>query len=178
MNKELQDKAWAVLPKDFKEEVRKIYNSFQPQKVREILIMLFGERNLTYDTEVGEMLIISRKAIEEFYNKYLGDALQTVNRLTLRKDINILFGGKCRADEDDIVASKSKFKPQTESDNGETYFLAPRLQVAAAAMQGMLSNPNIIMSRGCLEDNEEYITKHAVMYADALLVEINGKGRA
>lgn len=51
-----------------------------------------------------------------------------------------------------------------------------RLQVATAAMKGILANTNIIMSCGCLEDNQEYITKHAVMYADALIEEINGKG--
>lgn len=50
-----------------------------------------------------------------------------------------------------------------------------RLQVATAAMKGILANTNIIMSCGCLEDNQEYITKHAVMYADALIEEINGK---
>lgn len=51
-----------------------------------------------------------------------------------------------------------------------------RQQAAIAAMQGMLANPNIIMSCGDLEDNQEYITKHAVMYADALLAELNEKG--
>lgn len=51
-----------------------------------------------------------------------------------------------------------------------------RQQAAIAAMQGMLANPNIIMTCGCLENNQEYIIKHAVMYADALLAELNGKG--
>lgn len=51
-----------------------------------------------------------------------------------------------------------------------------RQQAAIAAMQGMLSSPNIIMIFGGMEDNQEYITKHAVMYADALLAELNGKG--
>lgn len=51
-----------------------------------------------------------------------------------------------------------------------------RIMVAAEAMKGMLANTNIIMSCGCLEDNQEYITKHAVEYADALIKEINGKG--
>lgn len=51
-----------------------------------------------------------------------------------------------------------------------------RIMVAAEVMKGMLANTNVIMSCGDLEDNQEYITKHAVEYADTLIKEINGKG--
>lgn len=51
-----------------------------------------------------------------------------------------------------------------------------RLQVATAAMQGLLGNPKIINGCGGLEYNHEYITKHAVMYADTLIAELNMKG--
>lgn len=77
-------------------------------------------------------------------------------------------------------ARESDIEPYTElsqkenagnDDGGTAYYIDPRLQVAAHAMQGMLSNPNIVMSCGCFEDNQEYITKYAVMYADALLAE-------
>ena len=50
-----------------------------------------------------------------------------------------------------------------------------RLQVATAAMQGLLGNPKIINGCGGLEYNQEYITKQSVMYADALIAELNMK---
>lgn len=331
MNKELQDKAWAVLPKEFREEVKKEWKSVDNVErlthdaflrgKYSMLTSLFGEHNLTSDTETEEMLIISRKAAEEFYDKYFGKRLCEVNRSSMRYAINALFGGKCRVGEDDVIETKPKFKVGdkvkilsdgrtgtitsikespapyfviwdniqgitggylTESDielyteekkflvgekviisddprigkdfrgrigtvafinstdqrtvdvgdgvfdcfhishlepyiepkqentlfsenvknenNGNhivenenkqpendkkdlnlSVFVSPiekqyHIMVAAEAMKGMLANTNIIMSCGDLEDNQEYITKHAVEYADALIKEINGEG--
>lgn len=39
MNKELQDKAWAVLPKEFREEVKKLYAKFYNEKPTQIARM-------------------------------------------------------------------------------------------------------------------------------------------
>lgn len=77
--------------------------------------------------------------------------------------------------------TEQELLPKTDSDKRPTNVKnydnkMIRLQVATAAMQGILCNPNVIMSCGGMEDNQEYITKYAVMYADALLAEINRKG--
>lgn len=91
MNKELQDLAWSVLPKEFKEEVKKIYSALlanikmyrgdNPEQVgttdpilwertlgiKNTLCRLFGTHNLTSDAEGEEMLMVSRKEIQEIY---------------------------------------------------------------------------------------------------------------
>lgn len=52
MNKELKAKAWAVLPNEFREEVKKIYDAVSAwEKTAEVLETLFGEYNLTSDVE-------------------------------------------------------------------------------------------------------------------------------
>lgn len=58
MNKDLQDKVWAALPKEIKEEVKRMYKSeyvsdrgYQPTKVMECLAYLFNHGNLTSDAE-------------------------------------------------------------------------------------------------------------------------------
>lgn len=84
MNKELQDLAWSLLPKEFKEEVRKEYakcvaididdNPNLPAYAvesatsrRALLEMLFGLHNLTSDAEGEEMLMVSRKRVQDEY---------------------------------------------------------------------------------------------------------------
>lgn len=126
MEKELQDKAWAVLPMEFREEVRREYkktdiasNEYVCGTIS-LFERIFGINNLTSDTEVSANIIN---------------------------------------------------KPQPESNNDETYFLAPRLQVAAAAMQGMLGNPNLT-KEGHLNENRGYIAEYAVEYADVLLQKL------
>lgn len=130
MNKELQDFVWQkCLPKEFREEVKKRYlesasisDSLKRQYeegitknqydlgVTNTYKNIFGEHNLTSDTKTEEMLIISRKAAEEFYDKYFGERLCEVNRSNLRKDITTLFGGKFGGGEDDIAVNKTKPK--------------------------------------------------------------------
>lgn len=86
MNKKLQDLAWSVLPKEFKEEVKKEYakcvaidmddNPNLPAYAvesatsrRALLEMLFGIHNLTSDAEGEEMLTVPRKNVQELYAK-------------------------------------------------------------------------------------------------------------
>lgn len=74
MNKELIDKAWACLPREFREEVKKDYQyaltkcetSNLQRGVVDTLEDLFGEDNLTSDAEgEDEMLYVSRKKVQE-----------------------------------------------------------------------------------------------------------------
>ena len=50
MNTELQNKAWSALPKEFKEEVKKLYREFTFTR-EGYYVELFGLHNLTSDSE-------------------------------------------------------------------------------------------------------------------------------
>lgn len=59
MNKELQDKAWAVLPNEFRKEVKEAYriplsNSIHDKGYNHALEYFFGEHNLTSDEETKD----------------------------------------------------------------------------------------------------------------------------
>ena len=51
-----------------------------------------------------------------------------------------------------------------------------RLHIAAMVMAGALANKNVTIGCGAFEDNLEYITKTALMYADALIAECEKGG--
>lgn len=56
MNKELIDRTWSILPKEFKEEVRQIYQETDNGWIAgDMLEEIFGEHNLTSDAEGEEM---------------------------------------------------------------------------------------------------------------------------
>ena len=111
MNKELQDLAWSLLPKEFKEEVRKIYNADDPlmsSEAYELLDDIFGRHNLTSDAEgEDEMLCVSRKKVQEFYAKckkvtidpYSYPDYAHESALSRMALLDILFGSKCLPDE-------------------------------------------------------------------------------
>lgn len=175
MNKELQDKAWAVLPKEFRKEVKDIFLSSPHIGMMRILVDIFGYDNIIHNTETEEMLIVSRGKVQDLYraaksNKDSDDINIAEERYCDGKieTLKALFGSVCLPDE---VVSNVANKPQSESNNDETYFLAPRLQVAAAAMQGMLGNPNLT-KEGHLNENRGYIAEYAVEYADVLLQKL------
>lgn len=112
MNKELQDLAWSCLPKEFKEEVKKIYShnpgaKRMPENTsrgKAILRDIFGHDNLTSDAEGEEMLTVSRKRVQEIYNSYCAERDKEEpgsNRSSLGGRIAMLeelFGSKCLPD--------------------------------------------------------------------------------
>ena len=112
MDKKLQDLAWSILPKEFKEEVRELYDGcIKMMDIRpsasEIyanklttLEYLFGIHNLTSDAEGEEMLTISRKEVQEQYRMYRNMGM--IKRLDA---LMRLFGPKCLPDEACNVAS-------------------------------------------------------------------------
>lgn len=75
MNRKQQDLAWSVLPKEFKEEVKKMFQkdintcNNMNQAMRCILVDIFGLHNLTSDAEGEEMLTVSRKDVVELYQE-------------------------------------------------------------------------------------------------------------
>ncbi len=95
MDKSLQDLAWSVLPKEFKEEVK----SYLGPRVygmtgSDILKKLFGIYNLTSDAEGEEMLTVSRKRVQNLYNYH-----KSRGHYLARESLIKLFGSKCLPDE-------------------------------------------------------------------------------
>lgn len=118
MNKELQDLAWSVLPKEFKEEVKKIYSHNPGAKPmpkntsrgKAILRDIFGHDNLTSDTEGEEMLTCEKSKVVKLYNKFQKDG--TFTCLYAAGVLDTLFGSKCMPDElNEDNFAKSKPKP-------------------------------------------------------------------
>lgn len=121
MTKDLQDLAWTCLPKEFKEEVKKMYSSYtNPMAVgfeSHIITCeyIFGKHNLTSDAEGEEMLMVSRKKVQELYAKFqhsfdnvVSDNL--IGHYTAKMGVlKTLFGSKCLPDEEPKPA-EPKFK--------------------------------------------------------------------
>lgn len=123
MKQELQDKAWRVLPVEFREEVKKEYakcvaididdNPNLPAYAvesaisrRALLEMLFGHHNLTSDAEGEEMLTVSRKKVQRRYHmayKCKHSGLLSHDDVQFWKGwqgaLDDLFGSKCLPDE-------------------------------------------------------------------------------
>lgn len=103
MNKALQDLAWSVLPKDFKEEVKYEWRHTDSNITKRTLEYFFGIHNLTSDADGEEMLVCKRSEVlwryEESVNALKSAngmppelrGLETGKSLILR----ILFGSKC-----------------------------------------------------------------------------------
>ena len=168
MNKKLQDYVWSILPKEFKEEVKKEYyhddsNPFELAQLEAI----FGIHNLTSDAEEEELLTCEKYKVEEALNYC--DELDSIsgshNMLNWGKQmIAYLFGSKCLTDElnEDNFATKKPqpAEPKNEGTHQEqcvpknaesgthsfSHILKDgfrdhnRLHIAAMAMQGILSN--------------------------------------
>lgn len=127
MDKQLIDKAWRCLPREFREEVKKIYKT-QYLRVERIALLcnLFGAHNLTSDAEGEEMLTVPRSKVQEKWQRaYEQEAKysKTEQNPTTREElyynrgimsvIDTLFGSKCLPDNVDSLEPKPaepKFK--------------------------------------------------------------------
>lgn len=147
MNKELIDRAWACLPREFKEKVKKKYarcveidaddNPNLPAYAvksaitrRALLEKLFGEHNLTSDAEGEELLTCEKYKVEEALNYC--DELDSISgshnmRNWGEQMIAYLFGSKCLPDEacnvasnvaSNIASSEPKPKPSEPKNEG------------------------------------------------------------
>lgn len=101
MTKELQDLAWTVLPKEFKEEVKRMYriaDSDVDQMIATIMLEnVFGIHNLTSDAEGEEMLMCEKSKVMKLYNQFQKDG--TFTCLYAAGVLDTLFGSKCLPDE-------------------------------------------------------------------------------
>lgn len=126
MNKELQDKAWRVLPVEFREEVKKEYakcvaididdNPNLPAYAvesaisrRALLEMLFGHHNLTSDEEGEEMLTVEKGKVQfmfdGLYSTRVNDEYDRGYKAGKEFILHGLFGPKCLPDNVDSLDS-------------------------------------------------------------------------
>lgn len=126
MNKELSDRAWACLPREFKEEVKKEYYDCKHCNADACAIELetvFGEHNLTSDAEGEEMLTVSRKKVQEIYaaNERLKDGFPKSEIDLASNAINVmlqdLFGAKCLPEPSKLQASCRQVNVDSLHDN-------------------------------------------------------------
>lgn len=119
IDKQVQDLAWKCLPKEIREHLKCVYKSeyvsdrgYQPTRIMELLLSLFGHHNLTSDAEPEEMLIVPRNKVQEKWQRaYEQEAKysKAEQNPTTREElyynrgimsvIDTLFGSKCLPDE-------------------------------------------------------------------------------
>lgn len=129
MDIELIDKAWACLPREFKEEVKRLYRIAESDVDQMIaMIMLenvFGLHNLTSDAVGEEILTCEKYKVEEALNYC--DELDSISgshnmRNWGEQMIAYLFSSKCLPDanEDNFVSIEPKpAEPKNEGTRQE-----------------------------------------------------------
>lgn len=138
--------------------------------------------------EADEVLTVSRKKVQELHKEYCAE-LDKEEKYSAswyvlngrNHALEYLFGSKCLPDElneDNFAKSEPKpAEPELRSDGTahfdniitDSFRDHNRLQIAAMAMRGALSNPNIITSGSFFENDMEYICNMALEYADTII---------
>ena len=121
MIKEQQDLNWACLPKEARKEIRlfweldtlPVHPDYDSDSVAEgaayILTELFGYHNLTSDTEPEEVLMVSRKEVQDrvktFSNpNWASNEEETYGAQLVIDTLDLLFGDKCLPDKEVLTA--------------------------------------------------------------------------
>lgn len=114
MDKTIQDLAWSLIPKEFKDEVKIIFSGYNNTKlsvVRSELMNIFGFDNLTSDAEEEEILMVPRKNIVELYQEVQktisqckGTAL-SIQSVGIKNVLWSFFGSKCLPDKNEQILS-------------------------------------------------------------------------
>ena len=131
MDIELIDKAWACLPKEFKEEVNEIYHNAVVRHPcgynhkTDLLKYLFGHHNLTSDAEGEEMLMCEKSKIQKVYNTSREivkaenpDSLMYSMHTQIMCILENIFGSKCLPDAHEDNFAKSEPKPAEPKNEG------------------------------------------------------------
>ena len=123
MNTKLQNKAWSVLPKEFKKELNEIYFNavvYHPcgyNHKTDLLKYLFGYHNLTSDAEEEEMLTVKRSDVINEFDKLHKLSYKAADLQLGLNAFRTLFGSKCLPDElNEDNFAKSEPKPAEEDD--------------------------------------------------------------
>lgn len=137
MDKTLQTTVWNCLPKEFKEEVKRMwsvevdcatkYKSELHKHRTDLLYELFGEHlhwqnNLTSDAEgEGEMLYVKASVVKDIYGS-MNKAHPKENAWVVKQTLEALFGSKCLPDVSSSVPSTKSNVPSSEPKPAEPKF--------------------------------------------------------
>lgn len=125
MNTKLQNKAWSVLPKEFKKELNEIYFNavvYHPcgyNHKTDLLKYLFGYHNLTSDAEEEEMLTVKRSDVINEFDKLHKLSYKAADLQLGLNAFRTLFGSKCLPDEDAHEDNFARFEPQPAEPKNE-----------------------------------------------------------
>ena len=195
MNKELIDRAWACLPREFKEKVKKKYarcvkideddNSTLPAYAvksaisrRALLEKLFGEHNLTSDAEGEETLICEKSKVQRAYNTSREivkaenpDSLMYSIHTQIMCVLESIFGSKCLPDEEPKPAEHFGIIVKSDFRNERM------LHIAAQIVASMIGSDDWTTWRG--GSNKEIwhnMAKSSLEIADAPIAECEKGG--
>ena len=195
MNKELIDRAWACLPREFKEKVKKKYarcvkideddNSTLPAYAvksaisrRALLEKLFGEHNLTSDAEGEETLICEKSKVQRAYNTSREivkaenpDSLMYSIHTQIMCVLESIFGSKCLPDEEPKPAEHFGIIVKSDFRNERM------LHIAAQIVASMIGSDDWTTWRG--GTNKEIwhnMAKSSLEIADAPIAECEKGG--
>lgn len=173
MNRELQDKAWAVLPKEFREEVKKQYDIATDSEQHYTLCTLeylFGIHNLTSDiepkTETNNKLMKARiKETGEIIN------IAEYDRVTLDKCDS--YGNPIDVPYEDIELLQEK----SENTDWEQMRHDMAKDFTATLLGRLNYDPFKANACCCCSDGEpvnpySHIARMAVSVADAVIEEL------
>ena len=142
MDRTIQDLAWTCLPKEFKEEVKFEYYRVATKAQKDEYDLgflhahegMFGIHNLTSDAEGEEMLMVSRKKVQELYAKFqhsfdnvVSDNL--IGHYTAKMGVlKALFGSKC------LPENVATSEPNVDSLHANVDSLEPRFKAGDVAV--------------------------------------------
>lgn len=132
MDKELINRTWSCLPKEFKEEVKKSYRYYSCMAkdqydcgIMDCIETIFGKHNLTSDAEGEEMLTVEANLVKELYqrakeieeeSKRIYSPLVAAKYRGVQRAIEDLFGSKCLLDDVDSSEPKPAEPKFTKED--------------------------------------------------------------
>ena len=136
MTTEQQDLAWACLPKEAREKLKRAYkyqcqNSDYNRGFNEALEEVFGFHNLNSDTEPEELLMVEREKVQEVYSfneAVIKNGPTHSGAWLLKKKLDYLFGDKCLPDKAEEIADK-RTKPVKEHFEQPSVQAGPKFKV-------------------------------------------------
>ena len=201
MNKELQDKAWSVLPREFKEEVKKLYREFTFTR-EGYYVELFGLHNLTSD---GKKLSEPKPSEPRFkvgdkvvVHYSTGDRIGRIQEVLYDGYYDIDYGGGCTGshiiesrlapytepeeDKAEEIANKAIEPVEKHFDNilKDSFRNERRLNIATQIISSILSNQmmlnNLTHGETTVDGVVKCIVNTTMMYTDALIAECEEGG--
>lgn len=205
MTTELQNKAWSILPKEFKENVKWLYkdnnNDDYAGGYSDALRTLFGIHNLTSDVEGEEMLTCEKGKVQYRIHYAKGGVEENPDYYNgYAQAIYDLFGSKCLPDANEVNFASIEPKPAepeeptctdtcTDDCPSQSRNLSQEIANCDKQFDNILKDSfrehnrlyiAAMMAQGILScdlcQNPESLAKSALHYADALIAEAEKGG--